>query len=92
MSEQLPTSRDVAIAIIWAVREIEGPDVKGVGPEIEKLKGHEFCADFDDAQILAGAQYAKRMGWIKLQSALGKPIIGVTILEAGQAYLDDMGV
>lgn len=90
MSEDYQNSYDVALAIIMAVRDIEGADVKGVGPDIDKLKAHEFMADFDDAQILSGAQQAERLGWIRLQAALGKPIIGVTILEAGQTYLDDM--
>lgn len=90
MSDDYQNPYDVALAIIMAVREMEGPDVKGVGPDIEKLKAHEFMADLSDNQILAGAQQAERLGWINLQRALGKPIIGVTILEPGQAYLDDM--
>jgi hypothetical protein len=90
MSDYYENSYDVALAIIMAVRGIEGADVKGVGPDIDSLKAHEFMADFDDAQILAGAQQAERLGWINLQAALGKPTIGVTILEAGQAYLDAM--
>ena len=92
MSDKYQNPYDAALAIIMAVRDIEGADVKGVGPDIEKLKAHEFMADLSDAQILAGAQQAERLGWINLQVALGKPIIGVTILEAGQAYLDDMAV
>lgn len=92
MSEDCQNRYDAALAIIMAVRDIEGADVEGVGPDIDKLKAHEFMADFDDAQILSGAQQAERLGWINLQAALGKPIIGVTILEAGQAYLDDMAV
>ncbi|MEO0751229.1 MAG: hypothetical protein AAFU41_15135 [Pseudomonadota bacterium] len=90
MSDDYQNPYDAALAIIMAVREMEGPDVKGVGPDIEKLKAHEFMADLSDDQILAGAQQAERLGWINLQRALGKPIIGVTILEPGQAYLDDM--
>ena len=90
MSDDYQNPYDVALAIIMAVREMEGPDVKGVGPDIEKLKAHEFMADLSDDQILAGAQQAERLGWITLQRALGKPIIGVTILAPGQAYLDDM--
>lgn len=92
MSDNYQNHHDVALAIIMAVRDIEGPDVKGVGPDIEKLKAHQFMADYDDAQILAGAQQAERLGWIKVQAAIGKPIIGVTILEPGQAYLDDLAV
>ena len=92
MSDNYQNPHDVALAIIMAVRDLEGPDVKGVGPDIEKLKAHQFMADYDDAQILAGAQQAERLGWINLEAALGKPIIGVTILETGQAYLDDMAV
>lgn len=92
MSEDYQNPYDVALAIIMTVRDIEGPDVKGVGPDIDKLKAHEFMAGLEDSQILAGAQQAERLGWIRLQAALGKPIIGVTILEAGQAYLDDMAV
>jgi|TARA_R110002126_G_C10490077_1_gene503496 hypothetical protein len=92
MSDDHQNSYDVALAIIMTVRNIEGADVKGVGPDIDTLKAHEFLADFDDAQILSGAQQAERRGWINLQAALGKPIIGVTILEAGQAYLDDMAM
>ena len=92
MSHDYQNPYDVALAIIMAVREIEGPDVKGVGPDIEKLQAHKLMADLSEAQILAGAQQAERLGWIKMQAALGKPIIGVTILEAGQAYLDDMAV
>ena len=90
MSNNTPNPFDVALAIIMAVRDTEGPDVKGVGPDIDKLKAHEYMGDFDDAQILAGAQHAEKLGWIRLQAALGKPIIGVTILEAAQSYLDDM--
>ena len=90
MSDDYQNPYDAALAIIMAVREMEGPDVKGVGPDIEKLKAHEFMADLSDDQILAGAQQAERLGWSNLQRALGKPIIGVTILEPGQAYLDDM--
>ena len=90
MSDDYQNPYDAALAIIMAVREMEGPDVKGGGPDIEKLKAHEFMADLSDDQILAGAQQAERLGWINLQRALGKPIIGVTILEPGQAYLDDM--
>ena len=90
MSDDYQNPYDVALAIIMAVREMEGPDAKGVGPDIEKLKAHEFMADLGDDQILAGAQQAERLGWINLQRALGKPIIGITILEPGQAYLDDM--
>ena len=92
MSDDYQNPYDVALAILMAVRDIEGADVKGVGPDIEKLKAHKFMADLSDAQILAGAQQAERRGWIRLQAALGKPIIGVTILEAGQTHLDDMGV
>lgn len=92
MNDDNQNPSDVALAIIMAVRDIEGADVKGVGPDIEKLKANELMADLSDAQILAGAQQAERRGWIRLQAALGKPIIGVTILEAGQAYLDDMAV
>lgn len=92
MNDDYQNAYDAALAIILTVREIEGPDVKGVGPDIDKLKAHEFMAEFEDAQILAGAKQAESLGWIRLQAAVGKPIIGVTILEAGQAYLDDMGV
>ena len=90
MSDDYQNPYDAALAIIMAVREMEGPDVKGVGPDIEKLKAHEFMADLSDDQILAGAQQAERLGWINLEAALGKPIIGVTILEAAQSYLDDL--
>lgn len=90
MSEDYQNPYDVALAIIMAVRDIEGPDVKGVGPDIDKLKAHEFMSELTDAQILAGAKQAERLGWINLDAAIGKPIIGVSILEAGQAYLDDM--
>ena len=90
MSDVYQNPYDVALAIIMAVRDMEGPDVKGVGPDIEKLKAHEFMADLNDAQILARAQQAERLGWINLEAALGKPIIGVTILEAAQSYLDDL--
>ncbi|MEM8803913.1 MAG: hypothetical protein AAGF55_15410 [Pseudomonadota bacterium] len=90
MSDDYQNPYDVALAIIMAVRDMEGPDVKGVGPDIEKLKAHEFMADLNDAQILARAQQAERLGWINLEAALGKPIIGVTILEAAQSYLDDL--
>lgn len=92
MSDDHPSSGDVALAIIMTVREIEGPYVKGVGPDMGRLKAHEFMADLSDDQILAGAQQAERLGWINLQAALGKPIVGVTILESGQAYLDEMEV
>lgn len=90
MSDDYQNPYDVALAIIMAVRDMKGPDVKGVGPDIEKLKAHEFMAELNDAQILAGAQQAERLGWINLEAALGKPIIGVTILEAAQSYLDDL--
>ena len=70
MSDDYQNPYDVALAIIMAVREMEGPDVKGVGPDIEKLKAHEFMADLSDDQILAGAQQAERLGWINLQAAL----------------------
>lgn len=90
MSDDYQNPYDVALAIIMAVREIEGADAKGVGPDFGKLKAHEFMADLTDAQILAGAQQAKRLGWINLEAAIGQPIVGVSILEAGQAYLDDM--
>lgn len=90
MSDDYQNPYDVALAIIMAVRDMEGPDVKGVGPDIEKLKAHEFMADRNDAQILAGAQQAERLGWINLEAALVKPIVGVTILEAAQSYLDDL--
>ena len=90
MSDDYQNPYDVALVIIMAVRDMEGPDVKGVGPDIEKLKAHEFMADLNDTQILAGAQQAERLGWINLEAALGNPIIGVTILEAAQSYLDDL--
>lgn len=58
MSDDDQNPYDVALAIIMAVRESVGADVKGVGPEIEKLKAHEFMTNLSDAQILAGAQQA----------------------------------
>ena len=90
MNDDYQNPYDVALAIIRVVRDIEGADVKGVGPDIDKLKAHEFMSELTDAQILAGAKQAERLGWINLDAAIGKPIIGVSILEAGQAYLDDM--
>ena len=49
MSEDYQNRYDAALAIIMAVWDIEGTDVKRVGPDIDKLKTHEFMADFDDA-------------------------------------------
>lgn len=92
MSDENKRPYDVALAIIMAVREMEGPDVKGVGPDIDKLKAHELIAPLDDAQILAGAKEAERLGWINIDSAIGKPILGVSILESAQSYLDEMDV
>jgi hypothetical protein len=58
ISDNHPNPYDVALATIIAVRDIEGPDVKGVGPDIDKLKAQKYMGNFDDLRILAGAKRA----------------------------------
>lgn len=86
------TLKKKALAIILAIRDIEGADIKGISPDQEALRQHEFCSEYNDQQFLEAAQEAERQGWVRVNSALGHPVVSVTILEAGQQFLDDLAV
>lgn len=93
---------EITLRILHALRDIEGPDVKGVGPDLLTLLGHEMLMNEDPHDILRGIEEAERFGFVSAQRGIAsgprpgypdrpaglRPIFAVYILEAGQAYLD----
>lgn len=84
---------------MYAIRSLVGSDVKGVGPGLAELLQHQLLLDESAAEIMAGLQEAERFRLIRVDRGmpagptLGIPnelrnIAGVSIIEAGQEYLD----
>ncbi|WP_299085800.1 hypothetical protein [uncultured Ruegeria sp.] len=94
--------QEITMRILHAIRDIEGPNVEGVGPSLLALLQHTLLDEQDPYDVLTGINEAERFGFVKAQRIIpqgpmpGYPkqpvelraIIAVYILEAGQAYLD----
>lgn len=92
---------EVTLRILHAIREIVGPNVKGVGPDLPALLEHELMVEQDPYDVLRGIEQAERYGFVNVSRGFGGPregypegphelrsVLAVYILEAGQRYLD----
>lgn len=93
---------DITLRILHAIRDIEGPDRVGSGPDLPVLLRHTLLEGQDPHDVLHGIKEAERFGLVKAQKIIpqgpmsGYPqkpkelraIFAVYILQAGQEYLD----
>lgn len=80
-----------AIRIIMALRDMLGPDVKGVSKDREELLAHDLLDGMSAEQFDTAAHYAQRQGWVRVRDAIGKPAFSIVLMETGQKYLDHLG-
>lgn len=91
-----------ALDIGYAVREHEGADVKGVGPDTATLITLERVVGKEPAAIRAALDELERYGLFRISYCIGtkrpgvpselRDIAGVSILEPMQQMFDDMGL
>jgi len=94
--------KEITLRILHAIRDIVGPEAKGVGPDLLGLMDHEYLSGQDPHDILLGIREAESFGFAIALEKLpqgdmtGYPqepvelrsIYAVHILMAGQEYLD----
>lgn len=86
------TVEQKAIRIIMALRDLLGPDVKGVSKEREALIAHDLLEGITAEDFNAAALYAQRQGWVRVRDAIGRPAFSIVLMETGQRYLDHLGL